>query len=127
MQPQTIIDEDKVDKAFKTGLDLQREQFKAAKYTNDYDSMADALENIKSEIREEMIKVQTPPPKGKKTPLAQICLILIWYRNLESKYTQNTPDGKQVVFPPNFHNKVNHNLTICYEILINQLRKLKLL
>jgi len=122
MHPKTtFIDDDKLDNSFKTGLDLQREQFKAAKYMNDYDSMADALENIKSEIKEEVIKA------GKKDKILRIEAILIWYRNLESMYTTNTPDGKQVVFPPNFHNKINYNLTVCYELLINQLRKLQLL
>ena len=115
------FDKESTDTSFKRGLDLQREQFKDAKYRNNYDDMCDALENIKSEIKEDIIK------RKANKQLLRIERIINWYRNLESNYIQNTPDGKQVVFPANLHNKVNKNLTICYEYLIVQLKHLKLL
>lgn len=112
---------DEEDISFKRGLDLQREQFKAAKYANDYDSMCDGLENIKSEIRGEILK------RNRKETLIIIERIIKWYRDLESKYTFNTPNGKEVVFPTNMHNRVNQNLTACYEKLVQELKILKLL
>jgi len=110
------------DKAFKHGLDIQREQFKEAKYNNDYDAMCDALENIKSEIKGEVLK----RAKGNKK-IVRIENNIKWYRTLEERFIVNTEEGKKVVFPPNIHNKVNYNLTVTYELLIIELRQLKLL
>jgi hypothetical protein len=107
--------------AYKNGLDHQREQFKNAKFNNDYDSMCDAIENIKSEIKQKLIS------KGLPDNIKRIEKVTRWYRNLESKYIKNTPEGKQVVFPGNIHNKVNHNLTIAFELIIKNLDILELL
>jgi len=112
---------DKEISTYKHGLSYQREKFKAAKHSNDYDSMCDSIENIKSEIKQRMIT------NDLKKDLLRIEKVCEWYRTKETKYIKNTPEGKQVVFPPNFHNKINHNLTIAYELIIKAMDNLKLL
>lgn len=104
---------------FKRGLDLQREKFKEARLLNDYDSMCDCLENIESEIAHKIITIED------KKIQVRILKIITWYRNLESQYIKNTPEGKQVVFPANIHNHVNHNLGAAYKLLILKLSQLK--
>jgi len=107
--------------SYQKGIALQREKFKEAKHDNDYDSMCDSIENIKSEIKQKMIN------KNLKEELKKIERICRWYREKETKCIKNTPEGKKVIFPPNFHNTINHNLTIAYEVIINALELLELL
>lgn len=107
--------------SYKRGIDFQREAFKAAKHSNDYDSMCDALENIKSEIKTKLIK-----GKRKKT-LIRIEDILNWYRTKEKQYIKNTEDGPTLILPPDINFKVNKNLTVAYELLIGELSQLDLL
>lgn len=109
---------------FKKGLDLQREQFKAAKLLpyGQYDVMCDAIENIKSEIKPLLIK------KGLKKKIIKIEEIINWYRELEQKYTRPHPEGGyHLVTPRNLTQRIHKNLTIAYEILIQQLDNLGLL
>ena len=107
--------------SYQKGIALQREKFKEAKHHNNYDSMCDSIENIKSEIKQKMIN------KNMQNDLKKIERITVWYRTKETQCIKNTPEGKVVVFPPNFHNKINHNLTIAYEIIIKSLDLLELL
>ena len=106
---------------FKKGLDMQRERFKFAKISNDYDSMCDCIENIKSEIKKRMIQ------KKRIKDLKRIEKIIIWYRTKEQRHIKGTEEGKVVVFPANMHYIINHNLTVAYEILISNLDLLDLL
>jgi len=112
---------DDSENSYKKGLDFQRELFKDAKHRNDYDSMCDAIENIKSEIK---IKLRN---KNRLAVVKRIEDIVSWYRNKESQYIVNSEEGKVVSFPSNMHVKVNHNLTIAYELLIGELELLQLI
>lgn len=109
------------DSPYRKGIHIQREIFKAAKHENDYDSMCDAVENILSDIKPKLLK------KGKKVLVVRVERITDWYRNKESLFVKNTPSGRQVVFPPDIHVRVNKNLTIAYELLIGELEGLELL
>ena len=106
---------------FERGIDVQREKFKEMKFLNDYDSMCDALENIKSEIKIKIIS------KERKKYLERIEKIIDWYRKIESSYTKMTPEGLQLVLPSNISYEINKNLTKCYEFLITELDLLNLL
>lgn len=115
------FEEENVKNTYKLGLDAQREAFKTAKHENNYDSMCDAIENIKSEIKTKCLK------RHKADDIKKCEKICDWYRLKETSYIRNTPEGKRVVFPPNFHYLINQRLTIAYEILIEQLAELELL
>ena len=106
---------------YKKGLDILREKFKECKFNNNYDGMADAIENIKSEIKSKMIA------NGDSDVVKRIENICKWYRTKESHYVRPTPEGNQIIFPPDIVLKVNMNLTVAYELLIRQLDKLNLL
>lgn len=106
---------------FKKGLDMQRETFKYSKLKNDYDSMCDCIENLKSEIKRKVIQ------KKRTKDLERIEKIIKWYRTKETRHIKSTEEGKVVVFPPGMHNQVNHNLTIAYEIILKNLDILELL
>lgn len=107
--------------SYKKGIDFQREQFKLAKHNNNYDSMCDAIENIKSEIKRKVLG------KGNKNIVDEIENIVVWYRTKEQIYTKRTPDGTQIVFPVDMIFKVNQELTRAYELLIGELDLLDLL
>lgn len=107
--------------AYKRGLDYQREAFKAAKHENDYDSMCDAIENIKSEIKEKCKK------KGHEKSIARVEKITKWYRTKEARYIKKTPDGSVLQYPAYLNVQVNNVLTRAYEILIQMLELLELL
>lgn len=109
------------DSNYKLGLDFERGRFRNAKHENDYDSMCDAIENIKSEIKIRIIQ------KGNKSKLQAIENIIRWYRNKEVNFARKTPDGVQVMFPPDIQYRVNCSLTEAYELLIEQLDLLDLL
>lgn len=106
---------------YKKGLDLLRERFKECKFNNNYDGMCDAIENIKSEIKSKLIA------REKKDIIKKIEIIVNWYRTKEVNHTQKTPNGYEVIFPPDMNFKVNKNLTVAYEILIAELERLDLL
>lgn len=109
---------------FKKGLSYQRERFKegkSGKGLNNFDLMCDALENLKSDLKSKVIK------SGNKKTILRIEKIIQWYRTLESKYTKNTEDGPQVVFPSDIYWKINKNLTIGYELMIEEMDNLDLL
>jgi len=115
---------DREDSSFKKGLALQREQFKAGKNgtgDNNYDLMADAIENIKSEIKSRALSA------GNKESIERVENILHWFRTKELAYTVPTEDGPQVIFPATMHLRSNKKLTIAYEILIEQMDRLELL
>lgn len=106
---------------FRKGIDLQREHFKDAKVLGNFDTMADSLENLKSEIKAKLVA------KGRKKELQRIENILSWFRTKEKNYMKKTPQGVKVNFPPNMPVIINHNLTVCYELLIDELNRLGLL
>ena len=111
---------------FKKGLTLQRERFKAGKNgegTNNYDLMCDSIENLKSDLQS-MIKKKSN--QGQRI-LTRIQKIINWYRTLEQRLTKNTPEGRQVIVPQGIHNRINKNLTIAYELLVEQMGILELL
>ena len=88
---------------------------------NNFDLQADAIENIKSDIKEKMVS------NGLTEDLKKIEDIVFWYRTLEQRYVKATPDGPKIVFPGNIKVKVNQNLRAAYEIEIKSLGKLGLL
>lgn len=109
---------------FKKGLAFQRERFKAGKDgsgINNYDLMCDALENLKSDLKSKTIK------KGNKNIIERVEKIIRWYRTKEERYVRNTPEGRQIVYPARLHLKIDKNLTIAYELLIEQMDLLELL
>ena len=115
---------DDVNSRFRYGLAIQRERFKAAKDGtgyNNYDLMADSLENMKADLKAKIMK------NGNPLVLKRIERILNWYRTKESRHVKNTPDGPMVVFPASIHLKINKNLTIAYELLVEQMDTLNLL
>jgi len=120
MKSNVAVEENVISK-YKNGLDESRRIFRLAKLENNYDAMADSVENIKSEIKFKMIA------SGDSDIVIRIEAICDWYRNKESHYTRPTPDGYRIVFPPNMFHMVNKNLTIAYELLMRELEKLKLL
>jgi hypothetical protein len=119
--PSSFTNLDEIKTSFKKGLDYQRELFKMAKHDNNFDSMCDSLENIKSEIKDKAKK------KGYTDRINYVEQVINWYRTKELRHIRNTPDGKTVIFPPDIHYKINQNLTKAYEVLIEQLSNLDLL
>jgi len=113
------VDEDK--SQYQKGINMQRELFKAAKHENDYDSMCDSVENIKSDVKKKLLR------QGSKKVVKRVEKITEWYRQKESLYVRNTPEGRKIVFPSDMDTRVNHNLTIAYELLIGELEGLELL
>jgi hypothetical protein len=102
---------------YKRGLSRQREIFKAAKDgtgINNFDQMCDSLENIKSDIKSKTCNY------GNSYIIDRVEKIIDWYRTIEERYTINTPEGKQVKIPYTLYNKVSKNLTIAYELLLEQ-------
>jgi len=102
---------------YKKGLARQRELFKSAKDgtgVNNFDLMCDALENIKSDIKSKVIN------QGNTEIIDRVEKIINWYRTKEERYTINTPEGKQVKIPYILYNKISRNLTIAYELLLEQ-------
>jgi hypothetical protein len=71
--------------------------------------------------------IECVPNFSEGRDLGKVEKIVDWYRQLESHYIKNTPNGKMVLFPSNIHYQVNKNLTLAYEILIEQLDILGLL
>ena len=109
---------------FKRGIDLQRERFKMGKIgtgINNFDLMCDSIENIKSDVKSRFIN------DGYSEVIRRIEKIIDWYRNKELRYSRNTEDGYQIVYPPNMTYKINKNLTIAYELLVKYLDKIDLL
>ena len=109
---------------YKKGLSFQREKFKSAKDgtgINNFDLMCDALENLKSDLKSKMID------KGEGATVKRVQKIINWYRTKEQRHTRNTPNGRKIVFPADLHIKLNNNLTIAYELLVEQMDKLELL
>jgi len=121
-KPKAQISEEREDRSnLQKGIDLQREIYKRANIENNYDIMAKAIENIKSEIRYKSIS------KGKKNQLKKISEIITWYQNLPQKYTKKTPSGSKVVFPEGIEIQINHNLQVAYEQIIELLGILDLI
>jgi len=109
---------------FKEGLALQRERFKAAKDgtgVNNFDQMADSIENLKSDLKSKIRK------EGNIKLLSRVEAIINWYRTKEERHYVNTPEGPVIRFPMGMQNKINHNLNIAYELLVDQMDLLNLL
>ena len=120
-----MVELQKEDLLFKKGLAMQREQFKSGKSgdgDNNFDMMCDAVENIKSEIKSKC----AASDKGKNT-IRRVEDIIDWYRSLEDKYARPTEEGYKVVFPRDINKRINKNLTIAFELLIEQMDNLRLL
>jgi len=102
---------------YKRGLARQREMFKAAKDgtgVNNFDQMCDSLENIKSDIKSKTVNY------GNSNIIDRVEKIILWYRTIEERYTKNTQEGSKIVIPHTLHHKVSKNLTIAYELLLEQ-------
>ena len=113
-------------KEYRKGLHFQRERFKAGKDgtgENNFDQMCDSIENLKSDLRSKIIN---RTDKGKET-INRLQNIIDWYKTLELKHTRNTPTGQQVIFPRDIGFKINKNLTIAYELLVEEMDALELL
>lgn len=109
---------------FRAGIDKQRELFKQGKSgrgVNNFDMMCDAIENIKSEIKQKALI------KGYDKDIANVEKIIKQYRTLEAKYATPTEGGVVVEYPPLMNYKVNLGLTKAYEILMKILNGLNLL
>jgi len=110
--------------SYQKGLAIQRERFKQGKDgsgQNNYDQMCDAIENLKSDLKSKILK------RGSKDKLKRIEAVVNWFRTLEIKYTRQGPEGTIISFPANIEQKINKNLTVCYEILISEMELLNLL
>lgn len=105
----------------KTGIEKQREIYKQAKILGYQKQMCDAIENIKSDI-----KTLSKKNNGDQN-IKTIEKVLNWYNTLDNQYMKKTPDGIKVIFPPDIQDKINNNLTIAYELCIEELNKLDLL
>lgn len=113
-----------IDDIYKKGLAYQRELFKKGKDgtgQNNYDQMCDAVENLKSDLKGKILK------NGNRRQLERIENIIKWYRKLELTYTKRTEEGETVIFPRDIDQRINNNLTIAYEILVDQMELLDLL
>ena len=97
--------------SFKKSLSIQRELFKKAKFYKRYDLMADAIENIKSEIKERT-------NEKFKNHITEVEKRLDWFSNLDFIYSKKTPNGRRIIFPTNINIKKNKVLTYSYEILL---------
>lgn len=106
---------------YKIGLNLQREIFKQANIDSNYDVMNKTLENIYNEIKSKV------NDKQDIQKLKLVRNIIYWYYNIPYKYKKKTPEGYRVIFPPDIEIRINKCLNRGYQILINQLNKLKLL
>lgn len=105
----------------KKSLLLLTMKFQDAKLMNDYDSMADTIECLKSLIKRRAIS------RGELVSIRKIEEILDWYRLKERRYTVSTPDGIKIVFPNDMPYKINRNLTAAYERVLEQMEKLELI
>ena len=97
-------------------LSEERKKFKAAKIgtgENNFDLMADAVENIKSYLKAKSIKM------GNGDKIKKVETIINWYREKEIKYSTVTPDGAFVNYPPQMAMLCNNKLTIAFEILMD--------
>jgi len=110
-----------VEKPFKKGIDHQREIYKDANLRSDYELMVKTLENIKMEIKRDVIA------KGNKEKIVRVENIIDWYNMIPLKYTKQTEEGKMLVLPANIRILTSKNLNIAYEILLEQLSILRLL
>ena len=109
---------------YKQGIDYQRERFKSGKSgtgINNYDLMADSLENLKSDIKQKALN------GGFDQDIERIEKILKQYRTLEAKHTKPSENGNVVVYPPGMSYKVNLGLTQAYESIMKILTGLDLL
>jgi len=107
--------------SFKRGIYHQMELFKLASNgsgDNNWDLMCDAIENIKSDVKDKFLA------NGYKEELRKIEKIIFWYRTLENRYVRPTEDGPQLVFPPDIKIKLNRNIRIAYELIVKGLNKL---
>jgi len=78
---------------------------------NNFDQMADSLENLKSHLKRDLIK------DNKREVLKGIEKRILWFRTIERdrRNYRSTPDGMQL--DPNLDIKANRILTSCREIL----------
>jgi len=106
---------------YKIGLHLQREIFKEANINSNFDVMNKTLENIYNEIKSKV------NDKEDKIKLDKVRKIIYAYYNIPHKYQKKTPKGYQIIYPADIEIKINKALNKAYQILINQLNKLKLL
>jgi len=106
---------------FQKGLDLQRENFKEANLNNDFESMVRVLQNIKTEIKNKVIS------KGNGKQIDRINNIINWYFELPLRYSVRTEEGNIINYPINIEIKINKNLNIAYEIIIELLSMLSYL
>lgn len=104
--------------SYRKGIDYQREIFKHAMHSKEYDSAVSSLQNITIEIKKKAIM------KGGKKKIIRINKICRWYRNIPLAYTKRYEYGYDTVYPSNIEQKIIHNLNIAYELLCDQLNAL---
>ncbi|MCK5022215.1 MAG: hypothetical protein KAR54_03140, partial [Candidatus Pacebacteria bacterium] len=68
----------------------------------------------KSDVKSKVIN------NGNDDIIIRVERIIDWYRTKEQRYTRNTPEGPKVVIPSSLRYKVYTNLTIAYELLLEQ-------
>lgn len=107
--------------SFQKGIDMQREIYKASMHEKDYDSAVTALDNIKIEIKNKVVS------RGNRDKIKKINHVLNWYRILPFKYTKQTEQGSQVIYPFDIELKIIKNLNGAYGIITEQLSNLGLI
>ena len=104
--------------AFRKGIDIQREIYKASMHEKDYNSAVTSLDNIKIEIKNKVIA------RGNKNKIKTVDKVLNWYRVLPFKYTKATEYGTSLNYPFDIELKIIKNLNIAYSIITEQLSNL---
>lgn len=106
---------------FDKGLAVQREHFKAANLSKDFDIMVSSIENLLSELEDQIRSYKNGDE------VLRIKKILKWYKTIPIKYTVLTENGYVLRIPPQIDIKISHNLNVAYRILIKQMRILRVL
>ena len=107
--------------AFRKGIDIQREIYKASMHEKDYDSAVTALDNIKIEIKNKVVA------RGNIDKIKKVNKVLSWYRILPYKYVTSTEYGNELNYPFDIELKIIKNLNVAYGILTEQLSNLGLI
>lgn len=107
---------------FQRGIDFQREVYKQAALDNDFDSMCNALENLKSEVKPKAMAL------GMNKRIDNIERTITGFRRLPLKYRRLSPDGSvSYKLPPDSSIKIKQSFTHAFEDLIFILVRLELI
>jgi len=107
---------------FKRGISKQLELFKSGSCGDgiDLDLQCDAIENIKSDIKFLL-------EGSNEDDLKKIEGIIKEYREKETTYRKNSPQGIIVKYPENIENIFNEKLRKAYELIVKNLHRQNLL